>query len=773
MKKYIILLLSLFSLTSYNQEITQEYFFGEPTIVQHENFITVEFDNTMQLGTQGNPLLPYFASSLLLPPGCEAVNVEFEYGKLTPLTTKGVLSPKQTVLPTGSANAEFVKNDDVYNSTGVYPEKSFGELITGFYKGHSIANIAFTPVVYIPAKQTISYYSSVKVKIICKHTEKAEKAYRLLKKDDAVKSMVDNEHAMQSYTYGAKSSDDYDMLMVSKQSYQQYFDTLTSLYRKYGIDAHFVSVESIYDEMQGADEQEQLRNFFIREYTEHAIEYLLLGGDVDVVPYRGFYCKVKSSSTVIDNGIPADIYYAGLDGSWNDNGDEKWAEIGEDDLYLELAVSRMPFGNVQELENMIHKIVQYQEHPVLGELNKTALYGEWLYNTPETWGSDFLNLLIGNHDDNGYETSGLPASAVIDSLYEEHEDFNYFTVLERISQAPSFIFHSGHASPTYLMTLSDSDIKSSNFTNNDGVNHNYTFVYTHGCDCGSFDYDDCIAEKMVLLNNFAVGGSFNSRFGWFNEGQTEGPSAHLNREFVDAIYHDKLNRYGLAQRESKNATVPWVNAPGQWEDGALRWCFYDCNALADPATQIWTNDPYNLIIQSKDSVFANDTTLFVKVRNASLNIDEANAVCVLVFDNNIIGKAMTDNNGECNITLNINELPEKTNVELYVSSYNTQAHKKIIHVDKTGDGMVEKHQTEKLIVFPNPFHETLNIKYNSDNADDITIRIIDINGKTVEEFAFDNTNVVVFNPTNINKGIYHVVVMNKGIMVERKKVVFE
>ena len=29
---------------------------------------------------------------------------------------------------------------------------------------------------------------------------------------------------------------------------------------------------------------------------------------------------------------------------------------------------------------------------------------------------------------------------------------------------------------------------------------------------------------------------------------------------------------------------------GQWEEGALRWCFYDCNILGDPAMKIWTSN---------------------------------------------------------------------------------------------------------------------------------------------------------------------------------------
>jgi hypothetical protein len=33
-----------------------------------------------------------------------------------------------------------------------------------------------------------------------------------------------------------------------------------------------------------------------------------------------------------------------------------------------------------------------------------------------------------------------------------------------------------------------------------GVSHNFTIVYTHGCMCGGFDVSDCIAERMIGID---------------------------------------------------------------------------------------------------------------------------------------------------------------------------------------------------------------------------------------------------------------------------------
>jgi hypothetical protein len=117
---------------------------------------------------------------------------------------------------------------------------------------------------------------------------------------------------------------------------------------------------------------------------------------------------------------------------------------------------------------------------------------------------------------------------------------------------------------------------------------------------------------MVTIDNFLVCGVFNSRYGWFDQGTTEGPSEHLQREFVDAMYTDTSpeKHFGAALMLSKIKTAPWVTAPGEFEPGAQRWCHYDCNGFGDPALEIWTDQPHGVGISENHpdllvSVFPN------------------------------------------------------------------------------------------------------------------------------------------------------------------------
>jgi len=260
---------------------------------------------------------------------------------------------------------------------------------------------------------------------------------------------------------------------------------------------------------------------------------------------------------------------------------------------------------------MIHKSWYYQQFPVLGESTHPYLAGEFLWGDPLTFGSDYIELLVNDHDDNGYFTHGIPsADNDITRLYDTQTyTWDATQLIAGINQGKSFIHHLGHANYDYMMRLFNSDISNSKFSQVDGITHNYTLIYTQGCNCGGFDQPGCIAEKAISIDNFAVAGVFNSRFGWFNQGTTDGPSEHLHREFVSALYNDTLEyqikEIGAAHMMSKIKTAPWVGLPGEFEPGAQRWVHYDCNVLGDPALTIWTEEPNVGIPGNPEMVYFN------------------------------------------------------------------------------------------------------------------------------------------------------------------------
>ncbi|NOX47833.1 MAG: T9SS type A sorting domain-containing protein [Chlorobi bacterium] len=673
MKKNLSLIaIIMVSASLFAGTIEKTFHFSNPQLSKSKEAVQITFENTFLNGVPGEPSLPYHAVSLILPPGESVSSFEFICENEIQIPGFYKISPQQPSHPLSEDGPfAFVKNEKIYATDISYPKKVNGTVTTEFLNGFGFALSTFTPVKYNPVTGSLSYYQSVTVKIKSKPGAIAQKAFLNLKtspkKIQKVKNLAQNPEGVLMYPESKFNADDYELMIITPSQFENDFQDLIDLYLVRGIKTEVVTKEYIIANVTGQDVQEKIRNYIIQEYQQHNVDYVILGGDVEYIPYRGFYCYVQSGGGYTDNGIPADLYYSGLDGTWNDDNDNKWGEPGEDDLLPDIAVSRFPFSNITELNNLKHKSISYQDSPVLGEFTSPLLAGENLYSGPDTWGKDYLDLLIGTHDDNGYTTIGIPESNNIETLYEFDQSWSGNTLIAKINSGKQFVHHVGHANQTYVAHLSISDITNSNFSGANGIDHNYTFLQTHGCDCGSFDYNDCILEKMVTIENFAVAVIGNSRYGWFNEGQTEGPAAHLHREMVDALYHEKLNHLGAAFAEAKIQTAPWVTAPGQWEEGALRWNFYDINILGDAALSVLTDEPIsiNTTYESAIPIGVSSTNVTVMSNGAAME----NFTCTVIKDGMIYGTGLTNASGTAQIDFD----PVFENVgdaQLIVSGYN-------------------------------------------------------------------------------------------------------
>lgn len=655
------------------ETIEKTYSLSNPKISQYGEYQQINFDDMMLTAKAGEPALPYYAVSLLLPAGHIATEIEFIGEDLVFLEGEFNIFPYQASRPLSeTSEAEFVKNETIYGSHNIYPESQHGSLSTNFMNAYGFAFSAFTPVQYYPLEGKISYFSSVTIRIKTAPGDKAEKALQNLSSRSDVKqrvfSLAQNPEMIDAYpSKSVRSVDQYELLILTPEQFENDFDELQDIYLSRGLRSRIFTKEYILANIAGQDLPEKIRNFIIQEYQESDIEYVLLGGDVEHIPHRGFYCYVVSGGGYSDYDIPADLYYSALDGNWNDNGDNKWGEPDEDDLLPEIAVARFPFSDIGELNNLLNKSISYQNSPVLGEFQSPLLAGEHLYSNPITWGKDYLDLLIGEHDDNGYTTFGIPEEYDIETMYEFDAAWSGSDLINKVNQGKQFVHHVGHASPSYVAHLNSSDITNANFYAANGVDHNFTLMQTHGCDCGSFDNDDCILERMVNIQNFAVAVVGNSRYGWFNEGQTEGPAAHLHREMVDAMFYEKIAQIGKAFVESKIQTAPWVEAPGQHEEGALRWNFYDINVLGDPAMSIWNDEPIDIVVDYPTEIAVGSPSIEVGVTSGGIDMEGFS--CAILKDGELRSAALTNENGVALLTFD----PLVTDVGeafLIVSGYN-------------------------------------------------------------------------------------------------------
>lgn len=645
-KLQFLLVFSLMGLFVSAQTIEKTYHFDNPTINKIQDYSQIQFQGCMQTAVAGEPCLPYQSVSLLLPMGAEATSIEVELSDFEELKGELQLFPYQPARPYSKPErTKFMKNEELYASKSIYPSVNHGIVTTNYMNGYAFAFASFTPVQYVPSTGKIMYAktATVRVNTASAKEDHSSMLWNTPAVQNKVLSMAQNPEAIVSYKSGGKEVSNHDLLIITGTEYVAGFEEYMGFYDSIGIRTEIVTVNEIYEAMTGRDNQEKIRNYIIQDYQLNGISMVLLGGDVNIVPYRGFYCTVNSSSSYEDDNIPADLYFCALDGTWNDNNNNKWGEIGEDDLLPDIGIARMSFNNANKQINMINKTLRYQRHPVLGEFRDVTMGGEFLYDDPLTYGSDYLELLIGERDDNGYTTIGIPEDYNFTRLYDEEGNWSPNRLKETINAGTQYVHHVGHANTNTVAGWYNSDITDNNFSGANGIDHNYTFFHSHGCICGSFE-DDCIMERMVSIQNFAVCAIGNSRYGWFNEGQTEGPAAHLHREMTDAYYHERIPFIGMALSEGKCQTAPFITAPGQWEDGALRWNFYDLNILGDVAVSPWLDEPFIPEVNYEEQLVVGTTSTDVVVNDADGN-GQKGFRCSIYLEDSLVGFGMTDEEG--------------------------------------------------------------------------------------------------------------------------------
>lgn len=648
MKKITFTLIALvvsFFATAQTLEMT--YHFDTPTVHPLQGYEQIQFDGCMQSAKAGQPSLPWQQVSLILPEGQEAESIEVYLTDFRDLAGVHELFPYQPSRRYSDPERhDFLKDEALYASKSVYPSETKGRLTTQYLNGVGFAFSSFSPVQYEPATGHVRYAATATVVVRTKasRVDHHRKLWLTPSHRNRVERLAQNPEMLQAYQSRGREISGYELLVITTAPYVSQFDSYVDFYQARGLRTRVVCVDDIYNTMQGSDYAEKIRNYIIQEYEDNGILMVNLGGDVPDIPYRGFYCHVTSGGgNQEDNGLPADLYYAALDGTWNDNNNNRWGEIGEDDLLPEIGVGRMCFSNQNEFDNMMHKSMTYQREPVLGEFRKVIMGGEHLYDDPMSNGSQYLELLIGERSDNGYTTIGIPEDYEFTRLYEEQGNWSGSLLRNAINQGTQYVHHDGHANTTYVAGWYNSDITDANFSGANGVDHNYTFFHSSGCICGDFT-ETCIMEKMTKIANFAVATIGNSRYGWFNEGQTEGPAIHLARETEDAYYHERIPYTGLALTEAKCQTAPWVTAPGQWEEGALRWNFYDLNIMGDVAVSPWHDEPFTPDVQYQSQLLVGTPNTTVTVTDGNGN-GLLNFRCGFFHQGELIGFGMTNADG--------------------------------------------------------------------------------------------------------------------------------
>lgn len=168
----------------------------------------------------------------------------------------------------------------------------------------------------------------------------------------------------------SKSADieNYDMVIIAPNMFSGALQPLIDHKNSVGVQTFLKTTEDIYDEYQGRDQAEQIKYFIYDSVKNLGIKYVLLIGDIDLLPIRTSYVKYGPIEGVISDLYYSDVFdFYGNFCSWDSNENDLFGEfnyIGNNgneidnvDLYPDVGVGRIPCSSISELEIIINKII--------------------------------------------------------------------------------------------------------------------------------------------------------------------------------------------------------------------------------------------------------------------------------------------------------------------------------------------------------------------------------------------------------------------------------
>jgi hypothetical protein len=576
----------------------------------------------------GKPMLPVKTLHFSIPAGMKAVGVEVRALEQMELGTDFVITPAQPPVRLGQETPpEPVPADAViYDSAEPFPGKVAELIDVGNMGGYAVAGVRVHPLEYQPRAQRLLLNRRFELTLVLETS--GESAVAIAgRRDEAeaavarrVRSLVVNPEDVDANCgprlRGARD-DTVEYAIITGASYVDEFQPLADWKTKKGVPTEIFTTDWIYTNYSGSDNPMEIRNFIIDYEANHGLVYVLLGGDVDVVPARVAWDELGY------DGIRADLYYSDTDGTWNADGDSYYGEHPEDnvDMYGDVYVGRAPVNSSSEATNFVDQVLTYEGADAGGTL-PTDFQENMLFLAEVLWGPPEYPYTDGGIAKDMIDDDYVPSLFdPITKLYEDDGNLGYTAAMNAMNAGPGITNHCGHCNYNVMSinpdALYNDDMDDLTNGSRQGI------FYTIGCWAAAFDYDNIAEHYVNNPNGGGVAFVGNSRYGWGCPGYPgECVSDLYDQQFFRALFTSQLRNIGITHADAKDYYVPDAKA-----DEYMRYGLYELNVLGDPEMPIWTSSPATLVATHPTTVPMETSSFLVEVTSGGSDVAGAR-VCV-------------------------------------------------------------------------------------------------------------------------------------------------
>lgn len=590
---------------------------------------SLSMDDTVPVPVPGHPQIP--AKIVTVENRLPLSKIEVIY--LDPAFRDIRLIPHpRAVSPYSPVSSEYI-DEDLYSEDAYIPEEDFKiTLLGGTWRDgvrYWTYSLALFPVRYNPAGENAVIYSGASVSLEFRGSAS-------LPEDLESDNGWPGEEGESPATRGSatRSGPDPKYIIITPSNFVSTLDALVQWKTKKGIPCEVHSTQDIYNDYNGVDNPEKIRNFIKDMHRQYDIKYVLLAGDYGNVPVR--LCKDPDPAEGWDDGwIPAESYYACLDGTWNRDGDGYWGENGDiSDIIADVSLTRIAIASTSTMRKWAEAVVNYERSPPAGDwMERSVLIGADTHQVGD--GARQCDYLQDNYLRSVY---GSPQE-----FYENGGTIDRGSLKSMMNRGVGYVNFVDHGGPvTWCQDGGRQvvyDIADVAALTNGGKR---PFISAMACLTNWFDnpsgsgyqnFRECIGEYFTEdVQNGAIGyvGSSRSAIAIVGTGQYYYGAGGLQEDVCLQLGNGNLN-LGDAHNDGKNR---YANSFGNWfsdtqeTKGEIQACWLEFNMLGDAEVPLWTNTPSHLnakisVTPSWINVTVNDTNTGDPIQGARVCIQGA------------------------------------------------------------------------------------------------------------------------------------------------------
>ncbi|MEO0086112.1 MAG: C25 family cysteine peptidase [candidate division WOR-3 bacterium] len=506
-------------------------------------------------GQPGAPSLPEVVRLIPLPEGRRLLDVEVESVEYEDIPGRFQLAHFQ---PSGilslPAPPLVAPDPAIYDADAFWPESPLVSATQGRLLGTPVVAVVLRPVACAPASGRLRLARSIVLRLTCE---------------------PDPELRVRS---AAADSGSFAYLIITAPGLDTALSRLADWRSRTGLRSAVRTMDWVRAISPGRDDAEKLRSYLKVCFADSGLRWVLLGGDVELVPTRiAFAMACSARIHPREDSLPCDYYYSDLDGTWDADGNGVFGEVADSvEMFPDLFVGRAPVRTPEEAGRFVDKVLTYENPWLDDHLRRAVFAGLVLWDEPFT--------------DEGIAKDRIdslylpPRFDPVSKLYAAQMDVTRDTTVFELNSGFGIFNHCGHGWID-VMGLSGRE----RLTNADvaGLSNNGRFGigYSIGCWTAAFDFD-AIAEEFVR-NPQGGGAAFigNSSYGWGSPGNPGfGYSDRYDARFFAELFAAKEPRVGEILAQVKAHYAPWST-----EANVYRWHQFCLNLIGDPAMPVHTD----------------------------------------------------------------------------------------------------------------------------------------------------------------------------------------